>query len=104
MGVKFWTSGGSPKKISKSHCYDDFFENGPQHAQNLKPKRKLFCTFYTNVVITQDTLFNISENKKIKGPKVDHFFSHKLIYKRNPFRKRTDTRFFRTSNLTQVKL
>ena len=27
MGVKFWTSWGSPKKISKSHCYDDFFKN-----------------------------------------------------------------------------
>ena len=30
MGVKFWTSWGSPKKISKSHCYNDFFKNGVQ--------------------------------------------------------------------------
>ena len=28
MGVKFWTSWGSPKKFSKSHCYGDFFKNG----------------------------------------------------------------------------
>ena len=32
MGVKFWTSWGSLKKISKSDYWDDFFKNGLQLA------------------------------------------------------------------------
>ena len=28
MGVKFWTSWGTPKIFSKSYCYDDFLKNG----------------------------------------------------------------------------
>ena len=55
------------------------FWTTPQFVQNLTPIRKLFYTFYTNAVITQDPPRNISENIKIKGPK-NHQLLHCIKY------------------------
>jgi len=71
--------------FKKSQVWDHFWKSRcsrvilkivgatPLLVQNIKPIGKLFCTFYTNFVITQETPFNISK-KKLNDPKWITFF------------------------------